>query len=134
MVDAPGSLALAPPRGRRRCFLALMVDATRSSAPAPSRGAPSTLYNVDDCALPDLQLQSTVDVSLRWWWTLLDHQLRHLPMVTSLTFSNIDGGRSRISSSGTSQGARCRRFLALVVDAPGSSAPAHPMGTTVDVF
>jgi hypothetical protein len=40
MVDASGSLALAPPKGvHHRCFLALVVDAPGSSAPAPPRGA-----------------------------------------------------------------------------------------------
>jgi hypothetical protein len=43
-------------------------------------------------------------------------------------FSNIDGGRSRISTSGTSQGVYRRRFLALVVDTPGSPALAPPGG------
>jgi hypothetical protein len=48
-------------------------------------------------------------------------------------FLSVDGGRSRIFSSGTSQGARRQRFLALMVDAPGSSAPAPPRGPVVDV-
>jgi hypothetical protein len=48
-------------------------------------------------------------------------------------FLSVDGGRSWISSSDTSQGARRRRFLALMVDAPGSPAPAPPRGPAVDV-
>jgi hypothetical protein len=48
-------------------------------------------------------------------------------------FSNIDGGRSRIFSSVTSQGARCRRFLVLMVGTTGSKALAPPRGPTVDV-
>jgi hypothetical protein len=43
-------------------------------------------------------------------------------------FSNVDDGHSRISSSGTSKGARRRCFLALVVDTPGSPAPALSEG------
>jgi hypothetical protein len=50
-------------------------------------------------------------------------------------FFNIDGGRSRISSSGTSQGARRRHFLTLMVGGPGSSAPAPlPRGVAVDLL
>jgi hypothetical protein len=49
-------------------------------------------------------------------------------------FFNVDGGRSRISSSGTSHGAHHRRFLALMVGAPGSPAPAPPRGAVVDDF
>jgi hypothetical protein len=40
----------------------------------------------------------------------------------------IDGGRSRISSSGTSQGAYCRHFLALMVGLFRSPAPTPPKG------
>jgi hypothetical protein len=69
MVGAPGSLALAPPRGahrrrfyvdggrsrisisttqgaRRRRFLALMVLAPVSPAPAPPGGPPSTFFTL----------------------------------------------------------------------------------------
>jgi hypothetical protein len=49
------------------------------------------------------------------------------------TFLNVDGGRSWISSSGTSQGARHRRFLALMVDALGALALAPPRGPVIDV-
>jgi hypothetical protein len=49
-------------------------------------------------------------------------------------FSNVDSGRSRIFSSDTSHG-DCRRcFLAYMVDAPGSTAPAPPREPTVDIF
>jgi hypothetical protein len=48
-------------------------------------------------------------------------------------FLSVDGGRSWISSSGTSQGAHCRRFLTLMVGAPGSLAPAPLRGPTVDI-
>jgi hypothetical protein len=51
----------------------------------------------------------------------------------SSTFPNVDGGRSRISSSDTSQGASHRYFLALVVGAPVSPAPALPREPVVDV-
>jgi hypothetical protein len=44
-----------------------------------------------------------------------------------------DGGRSWISVS-TRQGACRRRFLALMVDAPGSIAPTPPREPAVDVL
>jgi hypothetical protein len=46
---------------------------------------------------------------------------------------SVDYGRFRISSSGTSQGAHRRCFLALMVDAPGSTALAPHRGPAVDV-
>jgi hypothetical protein len=47
---------------------------------------------------------------------------------------SIDVGRSRISSSETSQGVRHQRFLALIVGAPVSLAPAPPpRGPAVNV-
>jgi hypothetical protein len=49
-------------------------------------------------------------------------------------FLSVDGGRSRIFSSGTTQGARRRHFLVLMVDAPGSLASAPPRGPVVDIF
>jgi hypothetical protein len=45
-------------------------------------------------------------------------------------FFNVDGGRSWIYSSDTSQGAHRQHFLALMVDTPGSPAPAPPRGPT----
>jgi hypothetical protein len=45
----------------------------------------------------------------------------------SSIFFNVHGGHSRISVS-TSQGARCRRFLALMVGALGSPPPASHRG------
>jgi hypothetical protein len=43
-------------------------------------------------------------------------------------FLSNDGGRFWMSSFGTSQGAHHRRFLALMVDVPGSSALAPLRG------
>jgi hypothetical protein len=43
-------------------------------------------------------------------------------------FLSFDGGRSWIYSPGTTQGARHQRFLALMLDTPGSPAPAAPRG------
>jgi hypothetical protein len=43
-------------------------------------------------------------------------------------FLSVDGGRSRIYSSDTSQGAHRRCFLALMAGAPGSTALAPPRG------
>jgi hypothetical protein len=51
-----------------------------------------------------------------------------------LTFPSVDGGRSRIYNFGTYQGGRRRRFLALMVDAPGSPALTPLRGPVVDVF
>jgi hypothetical protein len=44
------------------------------------------------------------------------------------TFLSVDGGRSQFSSSGTSQGARHRCFLGLMVGFPGSPALAPLRG------
>jgi hypothetical protein len=49
-------------------------------------------------------------------------------------FLSVDGGRSWISKSGTSQEAHRRCFLALMVGAPRSPALAPPRGPTVDFF
>jgi ubiquitin C-terminal hydrolase len=43
-------------------------------------------------------------------------------------FLSIDGGCSRIFNSGSSQGVRRQRFLALMVGAPGSPARHLPHG------
>jgi hypothetical protein len=67
-----------------------MVDASRSTAPAPSREPAIVVFYVD-------------------------------------------GGCSCISIS-TSQGVRHRRFLALMVGAPGSIAPAPPRELIIDVL
>jgi hypothetical protein len=48
-------------------------------------------------------------------------------------FLSVDGGRSWIYSSGTSQGGRRRRFLALMVGALGSLALAPPKKHVIDV-
>jgi hypothetical protein len=47
---------------------------------------------------------------------------------------SVDGGRSRIYSSGTSQGARHRCFLVLMVDTPGSPALTPPGGASSIFF
>jgi hypothetical protein len=49
-------------------------------------------------------------------------------------FSSVDGGRFQISSSGTSQGGRHQRFLALMVGAPKSLALAPPRGAVGYLF
>jgi hypothetical protein len=49
-------------------------------------------------------------------------------------FFSIDGGRSWINSSVTSQGVHGRCFLALMVDAPGSTATAPPREPAIDVL
>jgi hypothetical protein len=46
----------------------------------------------------------------------------------------VDGGRSQISSSSTSQGGPLSTFVTLMVGAPGSPALTPPRGPTVDVF
>jgi hypothetical protein len=68
--------------------------------------------------------------------TLADHGWRLDPQGSGgppSTFFSVDGGHSQIYSSDTSQGARRRRFLALMVGAPGSPAPASPRGPVVDI-
>jgi hypothetical protein len=49
-------------------------------------------------------------------------------------FVSVDGGRSWIYISNTSQGARRRCFLALNVGAPGSTTLAPPRGPAIDIF
>jgi hypothetical protein len=49
-------------------------------------------------------------------------------------FLSVDGGCSRIFNSGTSQGPCRQRFLALKLGAPGSSTPAPPRASVVDIF
>jgi hypothetical protein len=46
----------------------------------------------------------------------------------------VDGGRFWIFSSGTSQGARHRHFLTLMVDASESLALTPPRRLIIDVF
>jgi hypothetical protein len=50
------------------------------------------------------------------------------------TFFNVDGGRSWIYSSITSQGVHHRRFLALMVADSGSLTLTPPRGPVVDDF
>jgi hypothetical protein len=95
-------------------FVTLMVDAS-GSPPAPSRGLSSMFLSVDGVC----------------FWMYSSGTSQGAPPSTFLT---VDGGRSQISNAGTSQGARRRHFLALMVDAPGSIAPAPPRETVVDVF
>jgi hypothetical protein len=49
-------------------------------------------------------------------------------------FLSVGGGRSCISSSGTSQEARHQCFLALMVGTPRSPALAPPKGPALDGF
>jgi hypothetical protein len=98
---------------RRRCFLALMVGAPGSSS-APPRG-----LAVDVCC---------VDGGHSWISSSNTSQGGPPSM-----FLSVDGGRSRFYSFGTSQRVRRRCFLALMVDALGSIAPAPPRGSAVDI-
>jgi hypothetical protein len=84
MVDTPRSSAPAPPGARRRCFLALIVGALGSSPLAPPGGPPSTFFTLMVDAPGSLAPTP--------------------PGAPLLTFLSVDGGRSRISSSGTSRG------------------------------
>jgi hypothetical protein len=56
----------------------------------------------------------------RWWWTLLDLQLQHLPGARRVRF-HVAGGRSRTFSSDTSQGPAVDIFT-LLLDDLGPSA------------
>jgi hypothetical protein len=49
-------------------------------------------------------------------------------------FLSVDGGRSQIYSSGTSQRVRHQCLLALMVGSPGSTTLAPPRELTVDIF
>jgi hypothetical protein len=72
-------------------FFTLIVGATESSS-APPKGPSLIFHSVDGGRSQILQL-------------------RHLSGSPPSMFLIIDGGRSWIYSSGTSQGARCRHFL-----------------------
>jgi hypothetical protein len=97
---------------RRRCFLALMAGAPKSPAPAPPR-------------------ESAVDVCY------VDGGRSRISISTSQgapsTFSNVDGERSRIFSSGTSERGRCRHFLALMAGAPNFQL-RHLQGSPPSMF
>jgi hypothetical protein len=116
------ALGSASPRGElRRCHVfsnfgtsrgptvdifMLVVGAPGPSAPAPPGGPLSTFS--------------------RWWWALPELQLWHLPGGHRRRF-HVGGGRSRTFSSDTSRGPTVDIFT-LMVRAPGSSAPAPPVG------
>jgi hypothetical protein len=98
---------------RRRRFLTLMVDASGSTTPAPPRGPPSTFLSVDG-GRSQIYSSSTSQGG------------------PPSTFFSVDAGRFWVYSSSTSQGVCRRRFLALMVGTPGSTAPTPPKGPTVD--
>jgi hypothetical protein len=86
MVGASGSPALAPPRGP--AVDDFHVDGGRSRIfVSTSQGARRQRF-------------------LALMVVLLDFQLRHLPRGLLSTFLSVDGGCSRITSSGTSHGSR----------------------------
>jgi hypothetical protein len=99
------------PGAHRRYFLALMMDVPRSTASTPPRGSTIDICYVDGG-------RSRISVST--------------PRGGAVDVCYIDGGCSQTSGN-TSQGARCRCFLALMMDAIGSTAPAPPRGPAVDV-
>jgi hypothetical protein len=90
---------------RRQCFLAWMVGAPGSPAPAPPKGPPSIFFNVDGgCS-----------------WISISTRQGGPPSI----FLSVDGGRFEISSSCTSNGPHRCYFLMLMVGAPGS--PSTPV-------
>jgi hypothetical protein len=109
MVGAPRPLAMPPREAHRRCFLTLMLG-PHGSLTAPTRGPPSMFFTLIVGALgsPPTPRGPTVDIFY------------------------VDGGRSRIYVS-TRQGAHRRHFLALMLGAPGCTAPAPPRGSAIDV-
>jgi hypothetical protein len=112
MVDARGSPS---PLFRGPTVLILMMSALESPS-APPRGPTVDAFSIDGG-------RSLISIS--------NHQ--GAPPSLSMS-SNIDSGRSRISSSGTSQGAHHQRSLALMVDTPEFIASAPPRGPAVDTF
>jgi hypothetical protein len=110
MVGASGSPS-APARGPT-VDVVLMVGAPGSIAPAPPREPVVDVFYVDGGCF-------RISISTRQ-----GPRRRH----------SVDGGRYRNNSSGTSQGARRRRFLALMLGTPRSTAPAPPRESTIDVF
>jgi hypothetical protein len=93
-----GSDPLWGPRGRRRCFYALMVG-TSGSPTTPTRWSTIDVFNIDGgCS----------------WISDNTHQ------GPASDIFNIDVGTPE-SSGITSQGTRCRCFLVSMVGAPGSS-------------
>jgi hypothetical protein len=88
---------------RRRRFLTLMVSAPGSSAPAPPRGPSSTFLTVDGGCFRIFSSDTYKRVRRQCFLTLM-----------------VDATRS--PASAPRRGGHRRRFLALIVDAPGSSA------------
>jgi hypothetical protein len=95
------------PEARRRCFLALMVGTPGSTTLSPHRGSMFITLMVGAPGSPSAP-----------------------PRGLTVDDCYVDGGRSRISAS-TSHGARRRRFLALIVDAPESPALSPLKGGTM---
>jgi hypothetical protein len=120
-----------------RCFLALMVDTSGSTTPAPPRGAPSTFLSVDGGRSRVYSSDTTQGARRRCFLALMVGTLGSTaptpPRGPPSTFLSIDGRHSRVYSSETTQEARRRCFIVLMVDAPESPAPAPPRRPTVDV-
>jgi hypothetical protein len=110
MVGASGSPS-APTRGPT-VDVVLMVGAPGSTALAPPRESVVDVFYVDGGCF-------RISISTRQ-----GPRCRH----------SVDGGRYRNNSSDTSQGDRRRRFLALMVGTPRSTAPAPLRESTIDVF
>jgi hypothetical protein len=106
MVGAPRSPASAPPRARRRRFLAL-VGAPESLAPAPPRGPTVDVCYVDGgCFWISV---STSQGARRQCFLALMVGAPGSPAPTpprgaTVGICYVNGGRSQISSSGTSRG------------------------------
>jgi hypothetical protein len=117
-------------------FLALMVGAPESIAPAPLRGPLSTFFSIDGGCSWIYSSDTSQGGHCRCFLALMVGAPGSIapapPRGPTIDVFSVDGGHSQISVS-TRQGARRRRFLALMVDAPISTAPAPPREPTVDV-
>jgi hypothetical protein len=122
-------------RAHRRRFLALMVHAPGSLAPAPPRGPPSTFLSVDG-GRSRIFVSTRQGARCRRFLTLMvgapGSTATATPRGPVIDVCYVDGERSRIPVN-TSQGAHHRRFLALMVGAPRFLAPTPPRVHVVNV-
>jgi hypothetical protein len=115
MVDAPRFFVNTHQGARRRYFLALMVGAPGSSAPSPLRGAPSTFLALMVATPGSLAPSPPRGAHHRRFLAFMVDALRSSvpvpPKGPPSMFFSVDGGCSRISSSGTFQGGHYQCFL-----------------------
>jgi hypothetical protein len=114
MLSAPGSLALAPPRGLAVDISSADGRRSQISNSGTSQGPTVDVFRVDgECPRSPASAP---------------------PRGPEVDIFRVDSGCPWISSSGSSQGARLQHFLVLMVGAPGSSALTPPRGPAIDIF